>query len=132
MMEQVINKEKAVLPKPILKWAGGKTQMLGNIMPKIPKTYGRYIEPFVGGGALFFALTPCQAIISDSNPELINTYQEVANHVDLVIKYLHQYKNTKEDFYAVRALDWTKLPKANAAARMIYLNKTCFNGLFWA
>lgn len=130
MMEQVINKEKAVLPKPILKWAGGKTQMLGNIMPKIPKTYGRYIEPFVGGGALFFALTPCQAIISDSNPELINTYQEVANHVDLVIKYLHQYKNTKEDFYAVRALDWTKLPKANAAARMIYLNKTCFNGLY--
>lgn len=53
-MEQAINKEKAVSPKPILKWAGGKTQMLGNIMPKIPETYGRYIEPFVGGGALFF------------------------------------------------------------------------------
>lgn len=53
MMEQAINKEKAVSPKPILKWAGGKTQMLG-IMPKIPETYGRYIEPFVGGGALFF------------------------------------------------------------------------------
>ena len=81
-MELAINKEKLVSPKPILKWAGGKTQMLGNIMPKIPETYGRYIEPFVGGGALFFALTPYHAIISDSNPELINTYQEVANHVD--------------------------------------------------
>ena len=79
--------------KPILKWAGGKTQMLGDIMPKIPTTYGKYIEPFLGGGALFFALNPDQSVIADSNPELINMYQQVANNVDTVIGYLRQHKN---------------------------------------
>ena len=129
-MEQVAKKEKTVQARPILKWAGGKTQMLNNIVPKVPEKYGRYIEPFIGGGALFFALDPEQAVIADSNPELINMYREVANHVDDVIGYLRQYKNTKEDFYSARELDWLKLPKAEAAARMIYLNKTCFNGLY--
>ena len=129
-MEQMAKKEKIVQARPVLKWAGGKTQMLNSIMPKVPEKYGRYIEPFFGGGALFFALNPEQAVIADSNPELINMYYEVANHVDDVIGYLHQYKNTKEDFYSVRELDWLKLPKAEAAARMIYLNKTCFNGLY--
>lgn len=130
MMEQAIRREKMVQAKPILKWAGGKTQMLGDLTPKVPKTYGRYIEPFLGGGALFFHLNPTNAILADSNPELINMYQEVADHVDWVIEYLRQYKNTKEEYYAVRALDWTKLSKAEAAARMIYLNKTCYNGLY--
>lgn len=129
-MEQMAKKEKNVQARPVLKWAGGKKQMLNSIMPKVPEKYGRYIEPFFGGGALFFALNPEQAIIADSNPELINMYCEVANHVDDVIGYLRQYKNTKEDFYSVRELDWLKLPKAEAAARMIYLNKTCFNGLY--
>lgn len=129
-MEQVTKIEKTVQARPVLKWAGGKTQMLNSIVPKVPEKYGTYIEPFMGGGALFFALTPKQAIIADSNPELINMYREVANHVEDVIGYLHQYKNTKEDFYSVRKLDWLKLPKAEAAARMIYLNKTCFNGLY--
>lgn len=130
MKEQALKKEKIIQAKPILKWAGGKTQMLGNIMPKVPAQYGRYIEPFIGGGALFFALAPERAVIADSNPELINTYQQVADHVEEVIRYLRQYKNTEEDFYTVRALDWKKLPKAEAAARMIYLNKTCYNGLY--
>lgn len=130
MKEQALKKEKIIQAKPILKWAGGKTQMLGNIMPKVPVQYGRYIEPFIGGGALFFALAPERAVIADSNPELINTYQQVADHVEEVIRYLRQYKNTEEDFYTVRALDWKKLPKAEAAARMIYLNKTCYNGLY--
>lgn len=129
-MDPVVKKEKIVQAKPILKWAGGKTQMLNDILPKVPEKYGRYIEPFVGGGALFFALNPEQAIIADSNPELINMYREVADHVDEVIGYLRQYKNTKEDFYSVRELDWAELSKAEAAARMIYLNKTCFNGLY--
>lgn len=129
-MEQVTKIEKTVQARPVLKWAGGKTQMLNSIVPKVPEKYGTYIEPFMGGGALFFALDPKQAIIADSNPELMNMYREVASHVDDVIGYLHQYKNTKEDFYSVRKLDWLKLPKAEAAARMIYLNKTCFNGLY--
>ena len=78
-MEQVLKKEKQIQAKPIMKWAGGKTQMLGDIMPKIPQKYGKYIEPFIGGGALFFALSPDKAIIADSNPELINMYR-AADH----------------------------------------------------
>lgn len=125
-----INTTKATVAKPILKWAGGKTQMLGELMPRVPKTYGRYIEPFFGGGALFFSLKPENAIIADSNPELINMYLQVAHHVDDVIECLQKYENTSEMFYEVRSLDWQTLPKAEAAARTIYLNKTCFNGLY--
>lgn len=121
---------KAPVAKPILKWAGGKTQMLGELLPRVPKTYGKYIEPFFGGGALFFSLKPENAIIADSNPELINMYLQVAHHVDDVIECLQKYENTSEMFYEVRSLDWQTLPKAEAAARTIYLNKTCFNGLY--
>lgn len=116
--------------KPILKWAGGKTQMLGDLLPKVPKSYGRYIEPFFGGGAMFFALQPENAIIADSNPELINMYRQVAENVDEVISCLKKYENTSEMFYAVREQDWMCLPKAEAAARTIFLNRTCFNGLY--
>ena len=90
-MEQVLKKAKQIQAKPIVKWAGGKTQMLGDIMPKIPQKYGKYIEPFIGGGALFFALSPDKAIIADSNPELINLYQQVADNVETVISYLKKY-----------------------------------------
>ena len=119
-----------IAAKPILKWAGGKTQMLGELLPKVPSSYGRYIEPFFGGGALFFALQPENAVIADSNPELINMYRQVADHVDNVISYLEKYQNTSEMFYSVRSLDWETLPKAEAAARTIYLNRTCYNGLY--
>lgn len=130
MIERAWKQDKIMQIRPILKWAGGKTQMLGNIMPKIPSKYGKYIEPFIGGGALFFALNPERAVIADSNPELINMYKQVANNVIGVIAYLKGYKNTKEDFYTVRSLEWTSLSKEEAAARTIYLNKTCFNGLY--
>lgn len=116
--------------KPIMKWAGGKTQMLKDILPQIPEYTGKYIEPFFGGGALFFALAPENAVIADSNPELINMYVQVANDVDGVINILHTYQNTEEMFYGVRALDWMDLSKTEAAARTIYLNRTCFNGLY--
>ena len=118
------------MTKPILKWAGGKTQMLGDLLPKVPKNYGRYIEPFLGGGAMFFALQPENAIIADSNPELINMYRQVATNVDEVITCLKKYENTAELFYSVREQDWNCLPKAEAAARTIFLNRTCFNGLY--
>ena len=130
MSEQAIKKAVPIQAKPILKWAGGKTQMLGDLIPKVPTSYGRYIEPFFGGGAMFFALQPENAVIADSNPELINMYRQVASHVEDVIKYLRTYENTSEMFYAVRSLEWTALPKAEAAARTIYLNRTCFNGLY--
>lgn len=116
--------------KPILKWAGGKTQLLPSLLPKIPEKYGRYIEPFFGGGALFFALQPENAIIADSNPELINMYRQVAANVEEVIANLKKYENSSEIFYSVRSLNWQTLPPAEAAARTIYLNRTCFNGLY--
>lgn len=130
MAEQMIEKGSAIQAKPILKWAGGKTQMLSDLLPKVPSSYGRYIEPFFGGGAMFFALQPKNAIIADSNPELINMYQEVAANVEKVIQYLKKYENTSEMFYAVRDQEWTQLPQAEAAARTIFLNRTCFNGLY--
>ncbi|MHB1314120.1 MAG: Dam family site-specific DNA-(adenine-N6)-methyltransferase [Christensenellales bacterium] len=120
----------SVSARPLLKWAGGKTQLLDVILAKMPSSYGRYIEPFCGGGALFFALNPNEGIIADSNPELINAYQQVAEHIDEVITYLQSYSNTEEMFYAVRSQEWHKLSPTEAAARTIYLNKTCFNGLY--
>lgn len=119
-----------VVPRPILKWAGGKTQLLGDILPKMPKQYGRFIEPFFGGGALFFSVCPESGIIADSNPELVNLYRSVANDVEAVIDYLKLLQNSEEIFYLVRALDWTTLPSSQAAARTIFLNRTCFNGLY--
>lgn len=116
--------------KPIMKWAGGKTQLLDELIQRMPSNYGKYIEPFFGGGALFFALLPEKAIIADSNPELINMYKEVAQNVDGVIKKLSSYKNEEEMFYDVRALDWKKMRPEDAAARTLFLNKTCFNGLY--
>ena len=128
--EAAVKEMEIIQAKPILKWAGGKTQLLGELLPKVPNSYSRYIEPFFGGGAMFFALQPENAIIADSNPEIINVYREVADHVEDVIQYLKQYENTSEKFYAVRSQEWTALPKAEAAARTIFLNKTCFNGLY--
>ncbi len=130
MAEQTVKTLASVQAKPILKWAGGKTQMLSDLLPKVPASYGRYIEPFFGGGALFFALQPENAIIADSNPELINMYRQVADNVDEVIRYLKKYENTSEVFYEVRSLEWETLPQAEAAARTIFLNRTCFNGLY--
>ena len=130
MADHIVDKKRTVQVKPILKWAGGKTQMLNDLLPKVPSSYGKYIEPFFGGGAMFFALQPKNAIIADSNPELINMYREVAANIDEVIRYLRKYENTSEMFYAVREQEWTQLPKAEAAARTIFLNRTCFNGLY--
>lgn len=117
-------------PRPLLKWAGGKSQILPELRAKLPTRYNRYIEPFIGGGALFFSLSPENAIIADSNPELITLYRAVADDVDGVIDALAEHMNSSEHFYEVRARDWKIMPVAEAAARTIYLNKTCFNGLY--
>jgi DNA adenine methylase len=116
--------------RPPLKWAGGKTQLLSEISAKMPNKYGRYIEPFFGGGALFFSVKPSKAIIADSNPELINLYRAIADDVYGVIAHLARYKNTEAGFYRTRAQDWTTLGPTEAAARTIFLNRTCFNGLY--
>lgn len=116
--------------KPVLKWAGGKTQMLNDIIPRMPKQYGKYIEPFIGGGALFFNIGPNESVISDSNPELINLYSQLANHCNEIIDMLSFYKNDEEFYYQVRAKDWLDCEPIEAAARTIYLNRTCYNGLY--
>ena len=116
--------------KPILKWAGGKTQLLEHLLPKIPKEYNKYIEPFFGGGALFFALKPNNSIIADSNPELINLYRVIAKDVNSLISELKNLKNEKDFFYDMRRKEFSELSEIEAAARTIFLNKTAFNGLY--
>lgn len=115
---------------PVLKWAGGKSQLLERIMPLVPLDYDTYIEPFVGGGALFFAMTPKRAIISDSNPDLIAFYTAVRDDVDSVIRAAQRWPTDKRAFYRVRKMDPARLEPAVRAARLLYLNRTCFNGLY--
>ena len=116
--------------KPILKWAGGKTQLLEELRSSFPNTYGKYIEPFFGGGALFFDTRPEKSIIADINPELVNLYRQIADNPEAVIGWLSSWENTAEFFYKLRSLERTSLIPAEAAARTIYLNRTCFNGLY--
>ncbi|MBW9219251.1 DNA adenine methylase [Anoxybacillus ayderensis] len=131
MKQQVSEKLQSLIkPKPILKWAGGKQQMLDVLLPQVPKQFNRYIEPFFGGGALFFALEPKNAIISDSNPELINLYQVVADNVEELISLLKEMKNDESFYYEIRALNPESLTRVERAARTIYLNRTCYNGLY--
>ena len=130
MSVQLRNKHKSVAVKPFLKWAGGKTQLLDELLSKAPKDFGRYIEPFIGGGALFFALCPSNGVIADTNPELVNVYRCVANDVENVILHLHNFTNSEEEFYSIRAKKFEELEPSYAAARTIYLNRTCFNGLY--
>lgn len=116
--------------KPFLKWAGGKTQLLPELMKKAPKKFGKYIEPFIGGGAMFFSVHPHTGIIGDLNPELINVYESISSGVDRVIKYLKNFENTEEYYYKIRSMVFEDLNNYFAAARTIYLNRTCYNGLY--
>lgn len=119
--------------RPILKWAGGKGQLLAQLEQRIPPQFDSYVEAFFGGGALFFHLAhrlPKDAVVADINPELVNLYQQVASNVESVIGWLKDCKVTEDEFYRVRKLDWKALSPEEAAARTIYLNRTCFNGLY--
>ena len=118
----------------VIKWPGGKTQLLPAIRPLIPRNINTYCEPFVGGGAVLLDLTPDHAIINDANPELINLYRVVRDNPDDLVAALLQHVNTAEHFYAIRSLDrdpeaWAALSDIDRAARYLFLNKTCFNGL---
>lgn len=119
---------------PIIKWAGGKRQLLPELKKRIPLDFNRYFEPFIGGGALFFDLMPSNAYISDINPELVNLYKVVRDNLSELILDLSTHKNTQEYFSEIRSLDrnadYAKLSSVKRASRFIYLNKTCFNGLY--
>lgn len=122
---------------PILKWAGGKRQLLPQLLPLIPSSYNRYFEPFVGAGALLFALEPSKAVINDANSELMNVYQVIKTSPELLIEILKKYekKHDKEFYYYIRNIDrdrkkFEKKSDVEKAARTIYLNRTCYNGLY--
>ncbi len=127
---------KNILVNPILKWVGGKRQLLNEIIPLIPHHTTNYVEPFVGGGAVFFELQPKKGTINDYNEELMNVYKIVRDYPDELIKELEHHKehNNEEYYYEIRALDRTsnydKMSEISRAARIVYLNKTCYNGLY--
>ena len=119
---------------PIVKWVGGKRQLMFELLKNMPKSYNRYFEPFIGGGALFFELQPENAYISDMNEELINLYSVVRDNVYELISDLNKHEVSKEYFIDIRNLDRTSeyknLSNVQRASRFIYLNRTCFNGLY--
>lgn len=131
-------------PKPFIKWPGGKAQHLPKLRRRMPQHIGTYVEPFVGGAALFFSTQPTQAILNDANPKLVNLYISVRDHKDELVASLSSYEyeynslttlDAKHDFYYQSRTEFnacgfeTDLTVSDAA-RFVFLNKTCFNGLY--
>lgn len=116
--------------RPILKWAGGKGQMLAALARYLPERLDRYVEPMIGGGALFFALAPRRSLIADSNPELINLYRMLVDDMEGLITRYEAWPFSEEMFYSLRGLRFESLSPVDAAARTLYLNRACFNGLY--
>lgn len=126
---------KNKLVAPVVKWVGGKRQLLDEITPLLPKRVTNYCEPFLGGGAVLFSIQPSKAIVNDLNDDLITVYEVIRDDVEALIESLKKHENTSEYFYTLRDIDRDKasyqsLSKVEKASRLIYLNKTCFNGLF--
>jgi DNA adenine methylase len=134
----VFNLEQQIPAYPFVKWAGGKRQLLKVFEQYFPArdSYCSYHEPFLGGGAVFFDIQPPKAVLMDINPELINTYQVIQNDLEGLIRELkaHKKKHCENYYYEVR--EWDRLPgykelaPEKKAARFIYLNRTCYNGLY--
>lgn len=123
--------------KPVLKWVGGKRQLLITILKLLPSDLNsyKYYEPFIGGGAILFYKKPLNGVISDVNEELINLYNVIKYNVYELIDDLYNYENDKNFYYQIRCMDrdkeiYSKLSDIKKASRMIYLNKTCFRGLY--
>lgn len=130
------NSREPEAAKPFLHWVGGKREFISRYPDLLPTEFDTYYEPFLGGGAMMFHLKPHKAVLGDSNPELVRTYQGLRDSIEEVILLLEelQARHSKPLYLAVRALDRTvpldDLNAAEVAARMIYLNRTCFNGLY--
>ena len=129
------------IPHPFVKWAGGKRQLIPQLKDYFPKKFNKYIEPFVGGGAVFFYLyregflKNRKSVLIDINEELINCYNVIKNDVIDLIESLRNHKNEKNYFYKIRDLDrnfetYNKMTATEKASRIIYLNKCCYNGLY--
>lgn len=125
---------KNQLVQPVLKWVGGKRQLIPEIKKYYPKKVSTYFEPFVGGGAVLFNFQPKKAIINDVNEELINLYQIIKDDVEALIEDLRRHRNDEDYYYEIRALDRTSefknLTRIQRASRIHFLNKTCYNGLY--
>lgn len=124
-------------PKPFVKWAGGKQRIIEKLKLFLPEenSYTQYIEPFVGGGSMFYNIKQKNSILNDYNEELINTYDQIKNNVENLISELDKLENSEEKFYEIRNIDrnpieYACLTQVEKAARFIYLNKTGYNGLY--
>jgi DNA adenine methylase len=122
--------KRQVKAGPILKWAGGKRRLLPEILPRLPEQFERYFEPFLGGAALYFAVLPQRAMLTDLNAELINVYSCVRDSVEELIEDLKRHRYEREYYYRMRGKDPRRMRDIRRASRMIYLNRTCFNGLY--
>ncbi|MGN0467386.1 MAG: DNA adenine methylase [Acutalibacteraceae bacterium] len=126
---------KNKLVAPVVKWVGGKRQLLDKISPLLPKRITNYCEPFLGGGAVLFSIQPSKAIVNDLNNELITVYEVIRDDVEALIESLKKHENTSTYFYTIRDMDrnretYQSMSKIEKASRLLFLNKTCFNGLF--
>ncbi|MBA3391043.1 MAG: DNA adenine methylase [Deltaproteobacteria bacterium] len=125
----------APVASPVIKWVGGKTKLLPELLARLPDRFGRYYEPFAGGAALFFRVAPSRAVLADSNADLINLYSAIAEDHAAVVRRLqhHRTAHSEAHYYEMRERWNQQRPSWNAAERaaaFIYLNKTCFNGLW--
>lgn len=136
-VKRISNSKESNVVKPFLQWVGGKREMISQYKPYFPKKYKKYFEPFLGGGAMFFELLPSKAFLNDNNQELFRTYKGVRDTPDDVIDALNLLKerHSKELYTEIRGLDrkynlFNEFQNYEIAARMIYLNQTCFNGIY--
>lgn len=123
-------KEILLKPRPLVKWAGGKRQLLGQLEPFFPQHFSVYHEPFVGGGAVFFHLLPPKAVLIDSNPELINFYLVVRDRLDELLSDVRKHRKEAGYYYRLRDVDPETLSPVERASRFLYLNRTAYNGLW--
>lgn len=120
--------------RPFIKWVGGKRQLMQEIKSAMPSSFDTYYEPFVGGGAVLFSLQPEKAVINDYNEELVTAYKTIRDNVEELIEHLKHHENESDYFYNLRAIDreedFIYLSDVEKTSRFIYLNKTCYNGLY--
>jgi len=126
--------QSSEIAKPFLKWVGSKRFLSPEILPRLPAKIRTYYEPFLGGGAVFFALAAEErfehAILSDDNAELVNLYEVIQTGSGRLMDLLRSFRSTEEEFYRIRADDAANRPRVYRAARTVYLNKAGFNGLY--
>lgn len=128
--QDVTPREMAVLPRPLLRWAGSKRQVVPLLLQHVPTSFERYIEPFVGSGAFFFALQPRRSLISDTNPDLVQFYQEIRRQPLKLYLATRSLPFTKSFYFQLRAVDPSSLSAFDRAVRFYYLNRLCYNGVY--